>query len=133
MIKYWTRDREAGNRIEWFSSYEEAEQAIKRYEDEDKKDETYEDNFYEIYEDDSIIKASEYNFKELVEQASNRNSTTEERMELWYWFERYGSVYSWNGECYKIDKQSDLYPIYEETVDEDGEIEYGDVIDCEIR
>lgn len=79
-----------------------------------------------------MIKHNRYNFNELVEQANNFNSTTEERMQLWYWFSRYGSMF-WNGECYKIDKETDLYPIYEETVDEDGEIEYGDVIDCEVR
>jgi hypothetical protein len=79
-----------------------------------------------------MIKHSEYNFKELLTQATNPNSTTEERMELWYWFERYGSQF-WNGECYKIDKTSDLYPIYENEVDEDGDIIDSQVIDCEVR
>lgn len=48
-MKYWTRDREAGNKIECFETLEEAQKALTAYEEEDKKDGTYEENFYEIY------------------------------------------------------------------------------------
>ena len=45
---YATRDREAGNIIEYFFTLTEAENALKNYEKQDKKDGTYTDNFYEI-------------------------------------------------------------------------------------
>lgn len=48
-MKYWTRDREAGNKIECFETLEEAQNAIKAYEEQDKNDGTFEIDFYEIY------------------------------------------------------------------------------------
>ena len=36
-MKYWTRDREAGNKIEWFETEEEAKNAVKEYEEQDRK------------------------------------------------------------------------------------------------
>lgn len=50
-MKYWTRDREAGNKIECFETLEEAQNAIKAYEEQDKNDGTFEDDFYEIYDE----------------------------------------------------------------------------------
>lgn len=57
-MRYWTRDREAGNKIESFATLEEAREAIKGYEEQDKKDRTFEADFYEIYdeEEEKIIK-----------------------------------------------------------------------------
>ena len=49
-MKYILRDREAGNAIEEFFTREEAEQALKEYEEEDKREGIYEPNFYEITE-----------------------------------------------------------------------------------
>lgn len=49
-MKYIIQDREAGNKIEEFNSLEEAEKALAEYEEQDKKDGTYEENFYEIVE-----------------------------------------------------------------------------------
>ena len=47
-MKIYTADREAGNKIEEFSTIEEAKEAIAAYEEEDKKDGTYTPNFYDI-------------------------------------------------------------------------------------
>lgn len=57
-MRYWTRDREAGNKIESFETLEEAREAVKAYEEQDKKDRTFEADFYEIYdeEEEKIIK-----------------------------------------------------------------------------
>lgn len=49
-VKYITRDREAGNIIEAFETLEEAQQAIKTYEETDKADGTYTPDFYEAAE-----------------------------------------------------------------------------------
>lgn len=49
-MKYIIRDREAGNVIDKFATQEEAELALQEYEEEDKRDGTYEPDFYEIVE-----------------------------------------------------------------------------------
>lgn len=48
--KYIIRDREAGNIINTFSTYKEAEKMLNEYEEQDKKDGYYTPNFYEIKE-----------------------------------------------------------------------------------
>ena len=48
--KYATRDKEAGNVIEYFETKEKAEKALKQYEKTDKGEGTYTENFYEVYE-----------------------------------------------------------------------------------
>lgn len=50
MKKYIIRDREAGNEIDNFDTYEEAVEELIRYEEEDKAEGTYEEDFYEIVE-----------------------------------------------------------------------------------
>ena len=47
---YIIRDREAGNVIDKFNTLEEAQEELNRYEEEDKKEDTYEEDFYEIVE-----------------------------------------------------------------------------------
>ena len=56
-MKIYTADREAGNKIEEFSTIEEAKEAIAAYEEEDRKDGTYTPNFYDIVNEncESII------------------------------------------------------------------------------
>ena len=49
MTKFIIRDREAGNEIARFDSYEEAVAEVKRYEETDKAEGTYTEDFYEIY------------------------------------------------------------------------------------
>ena len=44
------RDREAGNYIEAVETYEEALETIEQYEEEDKRDGNYTEDFYEIVE-----------------------------------------------------------------------------------
>lgn len=50
MKKYWIQDREAGNKIEYFTTLEEAKRNLDKYEAEDKEDGTYTKDFYEIVE-----------------------------------------------------------------------------------
>ena len=50
IMRFITRDREAGNEIERFETLEEARKAIEDYEATDKADETYTEDFYEIYD-----------------------------------------------------------------------------------
>lgn len=45
---YVTRDREAGNVIDYFPSVGAAEAALREYEEADKKEGTYEEDFYEV-------------------------------------------------------------------------------------
>lgn len=52
-MKYWTRDREAGNKIESFATLEEAREAIANYEEQDKADDAYTEDFYEIYDEEN--------------------------------------------------------------------------------
>lgn len=53
-MKFYTSDREAGNRIEIFNTVEEAREAIKRYEEEDKLNKCFSPDFYAI-EDENYI------------------------------------------------------------------------------
>jgi hypothetical protein len=48
MKQYVVRDREAGNIIEYVSTYEEGADLIAEYEAEDKRDGSYTDDFYEV-------------------------------------------------------------------------------------
>lgn len=47
--KWIIRDREAGNKIDCFTTLEEAKRTLKEYEEQDKIDGIYEPDFYEIY------------------------------------------------------------------------------------
>ena len=49
-MKYVIRDREAGNEIEWFNTKEDAEKMLQQYEESDKKEGIYSEDFYEIVE-----------------------------------------------------------------------------------
>ena len=50
MAKYIIRDREAGNIIEQVTTHKEAEEIVQKYEEEDKKEGNYTEDFYEIIE-----------------------------------------------------------------------------------
>lgn len=47
-MEIWTADKETGSFIERFSSIEDAREAIKGYEEEDKKDGVYAPDFYDV-------------------------------------------------------------------------------------
>ena len=47
---YIVRDRLAGNYIDFAESYEEGVEIIHAFEEEDKRDGIYEENFYEVVE-----------------------------------------------------------------------------------
>lgn len=50
-MRYVIRDRETGaNEMEAFATIEEAKAKIEEYEEQDKADGIYEENFYEIYD-----------------------------------------------------------------------------------
>ena len=52
-MMYVVRDREAGNVITQFETMEEAQKEIEKYEEQDKKDGVYVEDFYEIYDLDT--------------------------------------------------------------------------------
>ena len=56
-MKYYTADREAGNKIETFDTIEETLKAIAAYEAEDERDGTYTPDFYDVVneEHESVI------------------------------------------------------------------------------
>lgn len=74
------------------------------------------------------IDMGRYNYKEL-ETAALNNPTEENLAALGEWFELYGMDF-WNGECWAIDGNHSLYPIYE-LVDE--ELEEWELRGYEIR
>lgn len=49
-MKYIIQDRQAGNEIDEFNTYAEAEKALAEYEAEDTRNGYYEPDFYEIVE-----------------------------------------------------------------------------------
>lgn len=51
--KYYTQDRETGTIIDEFSTLQDAEKAVKEYEQEDKENGCFEQDFYEIKEIES--------------------------------------------------------------------------------
>lgn len=71
---------------------------------------------------------SYYEYKDLL-VAVEENETPEALEALGEWFQRYGNMY-WNGECWDIDGNRGLYPIYK-LVDE--ECEDWEIIGYEIR
>lgn len=52
-------------------------------------------------------------YNELKEKALAFNATQEDINALGEWFERYGMSY-WNGECFRVDADHNLYPIHKE-------------------
>jgi hypothetical protein len=68
-----------------------------------------------------IIRATENNYQELVEQALHPFATQEEVNELAGWFERYSNARYWNGYCHQIDSNYSLYPVHEFVDPEDPE------------
>jgi len=48
--RFAIRDREAGNIINVVTSIEDARKTIREYEEQDKIENVYEENFYEIYD-----------------------------------------------------------------------------------
>lgn len=52
MKKYYVASKESGDFIDSFETVTEAAQAIKKYEEQDKEEGIYEDDFYEIETED---------------------------------------------------------------------------------
>ena len=54
-----------------------------------------------------------YNYKEICEKALASDATQEDINALGEWFSRHGMSY-WNGECFHVDADHNLYPIHKE-------------------
>lgn len=52
MKNFWTACRETGDLIDCFSTYEDAINAIEKYEEEDRADNDYIEDFYDVVNDD---------------------------------------------------------------------------------
>lgn len=48
-VMWWVKCRENGDLIDCFNTREEAERTLEAYEEEDKRDGTYTENFYEVW------------------------------------------------------------------------------------
>lgn len=74
-----------------------------------------------------------YDYEELKNKALEKRDK-QSIMDLYNWFSRYGNDF-YNGECYSIDKELNLYPIWSGVgePDEDGDYEEYEVISAEIR
>lgn len=74
---YIIRDREAGNIIETVNTLKEAEEIIKKYEEQDKKDDTYEEDFYEAVKADlSLIRQARHFSQSKLSELSGVNLRT---------------------------------------------------------
>lgn len=69
-----------------------------------------------------------YNYRDLL-AAVDENETPETLSALGEWFSQYGDEY-WNGECWDIDGNRRLYPIYAPL---DEECEQWEITGYEIR
>lgn len=73
-----------------------------------------------------------YNYEELEKKALSADATEDDINALGEWFEQYGGRF-WNGECYDIDRTHCLYPIYKEILDENGDLDYAEIVGWEVR
>lgn len=68
-----------------------------------------------------------YDYQELKEKATGPNAKQSDINALGEWFDRYGAEY-WNGESYTVDSSNNLYPLQEAILDENGEIDYCNIV-----
>lgn len=73
-----------------------------------------------------------YDYEELKNKALSAEAEPEDINALGEWFSSYGDDY-WNGEYYSVENGYRLYPIYEEELDEDGELVQAEVTGYELR
>lgn len=69
-------------------------------------------------------KIHQYSFAELIRNV-RRNPSELNLMLLGYWFERYDSYFSWNGEYFDTHHElngQNLYPVYEKMDDDSYEL-----------
>ena len=59
-MEYVTRDREAGNEIDRFETITEAMAAIQAYEEDDRRNDCYEEDFYDIAKDGETVTPAPY-------------------------------------------------------------------------
>ena len=70
---YRTQDKETGTAIDIFATYEEAAKAIKEYEAEDKENDCFEEDFYEVVADpDWSIEMIKYKYSLNIKKISDR-------------------------------------------------------------
>lgn len=71
------RDREAGNVIDKFDTLEEAQEELRRYEEEDRREETYTEDFYEIVETNRKYQQAEFDKNNTVQVKIKLNKNTD--------------------------------------------------------
>ena len=86
-MMYTIRDREAGNKIDSFDTMEEAMETLKAYEEEDRKDGSYTENFYEIIEEPQTRLDEFKQMLEQIEQADSWDAYPEYWEKLCDWYE----------------------------------------------
>lgn len=129
--KIYVADRLTGIIIEECKSIVDGEQIITRLEEEAKKTGFYEEDSYELVDEENI--SLQALFFDLEEKALMPDSTKEDRMALLDWFQSVGNCF-WNGEGYSLSygsvlyKYYSLYPIYTEVAK--GEFA---ITDAEVR
>lgn len=65
--------------------------------------------------------SNEYSFAELAAKAKANPENQEALENLADWFRDYDTA-DWNGECWKVDSTTYLYPIYTEIAEDEYEI-----------
>ena len=78
------------------------------------------------------MKILECNYQEYKEKALSPSATHEDRMNFYEWFNLYGGA-CWNGECYLVTENCDMYLISQINEDADGDIIGIEVVDVEFR
>lgn len=73
-----------------------------------------------------------YSYSDLRARALSAEATSEDRLALLDWMETYDKN-AWNGESFNIDDGLRLFPVYDETVDEDGDLVNPWPTDAEVR
>ena len=77
MAQFIVRDRESGNEITRFDSYEEAVAEVKKYEETDKAEGTYTEGFYEIYSTRFTVNARTTEIKIRLDREEAAQLTTD--------------------------------------------------------
>lgn len=66
--------------------------------------------------------SNRYDYQELEKKALSANATAADIQALAEWFNQYGNDF-WTGECFTIDSNHFLYPIYREVGEDEFEVD----------
>ena len=70
---FWTADRETGSFIESFETLREAECRIEEYEDEDKENGSFTENFYDVVDEDHVSVYKDYSYEVVINYYTNES------------------------------------------------------------